>query len=343
MAKTNVKSKGSDHRYATERLAGGYGVRAAKQGAEAQLRRCVLANLLWEDVHYQSGQTVADQIAELVPQVEPEVVARIAEEARVEQKLRHVPLLLTRELARYPQSRGVVADRLPRVIRRPDELSEFVAIYWKDGDKQPLASSVKKGLAKAFQSFDAYQLAKYNQANEIKLRDVMFLVHPQPQDQAQAVTFKQLANNELPTPDTWEVALSTGKDRRETWERLISEGKLGALAFLRNLRNMQAVGVSRSVIQKGFDELRADWLLPLNFFAAAQASPEWTREIEDAMIRSLGNVPKLPGLTHFIVDVSGSMGAGVSARSTFNRLDAGAAMAVVANEMCEHSVIWATA
>ena len=47
----------------------------------------------------------------------------------------------------------------------------------------------------------------------------------------------------LAAPDTGEVALSAGKDKREVWERLFAERKLGAIALLRNLRNMRAAGV----------------------------------------------------------------------------------------------------
>ena len=64
---------------------------------------------------------------------------------------------------------------MARVIQRADELAEFVALYWKDG-KQPLSKQVKKGLAKAFTKFDAYQLAKYNNRKAIvKRRDELFL------------------------------------------------------------------------------------------------------------------------------------------------------------------------
>jgi 60 kDa SS-A/Ro ribonucleoprotein len=44
---------------------------------------------------------------------------------------------------------------LERVIQRPDELTEFLAIYWKDG-RQPLSAQVKKGLARAFRKFNEY-------------------------------------------------------------------------------------------------------------------------------------------------------------------------------------------
>jgi len=120
---------------------------------ELQLRRSVLACLLWESQFYEDGVEIAGRIAELVPKVEPERVAVLAVEAREQMKLRHAPLLLVREMARHKTHRGLVAETLERVIQRADELCEFVAIYWKDG-RVPLSGQVKKGLAAAFPKFD---------------------------------------------------------------------------------------------------------------------------------------------------------------------------------------------
>jgi hypothetical protein len=51
------------------------------------------------------------------------------------------------------------------------------------------------------------------------------------------VTSEAVVDCELATPDTWEGALSGGGVRRELWERLLRERKLGALALLRNLHD----------------------------------------------------------------------------------------------------------
>src|SRR5215467_11596628 len=119
MAHTNVKAL--DRRRDSEaRTAGGFGVEAAVQKPEALLRRAIMANLLWEDLAYQTGAQVAEEIATLVPQVDPEVVADMAVEAREEQKLRHVPLLLLCECARLEAHRQMVANALPKVIQRAD-------------------------------------------------------------------------------------------------------------------------------------------------------------------------------------------------------------------------------
>src|SRR6201996_2749747 len=235
------------------------GAPAAAITPEQALRRSVLACMLWENEFYESGKTIAERIAALVPQVDANKVAALAVEARTAMKLRHAPLLLVREMARHATHRGLVAETLARVIQRADELAEFVAIYWKSG-KQPLSGQVKKGLAAAFTRFDEYALAKYDRAGAIRLRDVLFLSHAKPVDAAQAELWKRLIAGELVTPDTWEVALSAGKgeDKRATWERLLAERKLGALALLRNLRNMKDAHVDEKLVLNGLAAMKTD-------------------------------------------------------------------------------------
>lgn len=317
------------------------GAKASTINDEQALRRSVMACLLWEDSFYESGVTIAERICGLVKTVKPERVAAMAIEAREKMKLRHVPLLLCRELARHGKLK---AETLARVIQRADELGEFVSLYWQE-KKVPLAAQVKKGLAAAFQKFDAYALAKYNRDDKVKLRDVLFLCHAKPKDKEQEAIWKQLVDNTLPVPDTWEVALSTGKDKKETWERLLSENKLGALALLRNLRNMKDAGVSEPLVFKALEIMKAERVLPFRFIAAAKHAPQWEPQLEQAMYRCLEQHPKLSGKTILVVDVSGSMfGSGnVSRTSDLTRVDAACALAVLVREIAEQPVIYATA
>src|SRR5262249_34416988 len=189
-------------------------------------------------------------------------------------KLRHAPLLLVREMARLASHRQLVAETLYQVIQRADELAEFVALYWTEG-KQPLSAQVKKGLASAFTKFDEYALAKYNRAAPVKLRDVLFLSHAKPLDQAQADLWKRLGDGQLATPDTWEVSLSAGADKHEVWERLLRENKLGALALLRNLRNMTEAKVDEQLMRDGLARMKTERVLPFRFIAAARYAPQW--------------------------------------------------------------------
>src|SRR5271166_4562094 len=185
----------------------------------------------------------------LVREVPAEKCAELAIKAREEQKLRHAPLLIVYEMTLSSKAhKELVGETLARVIQRPDEITEFVAIYYKlGGGKRPLAKQVKKGLAAAFNKFSEYQLAKYNRDKDIKLADVLALCHAKPKDKETGLLFAKLANKDrlpkktksaqfpvantyralakdfhgLATPDTWEVQLSAGADKKETWERLV--------------------------------------------------------------------------------------------------------------------------
>ena len=175
------------------------GAVAQKVDATRELRRTVLTCLLWEDTFYEKGNDIAKRIAALAAENKPEVVAALAREARDEMQLRHAPLFLVRELARRKGAGKLVAETLEHVIQRADELGEFVALYWKE-KKQPLSAGVKRGLAKAFTKFDAYQLAKYDRESVVKLRDVLFLCHAKPKDEAQGALWKKLVENTLEPP-----------------------------------------------------------------------------------------------------------------------------------------------
>jgi len=301
---------------------------------ELQLRRAVLACLLWESQFYEDGVEIAGRIAELVPKVEAEKVAALAVEAREQMKLRHAPLFVVREMARHKTHRQLVADTLVRVIQRADELAEFVAIYWKDG-RVPLSGQVKKGLAEAFPKFDEYQLAKYDRGGPVKLRDVLFLCHAKPRDAAQAGVWKKLIWGRMATPDTWEVALSSGADKREAWQRLLAENKLGALALLRNLRNMKEAGVEEDLVLAALGSMKTQRVLPFRFLAAARYAPQWEETLEQAMLACVAGQQKLPGKTVVLVDVSGSMTAPLSRRSEMQRTDAAYGLAVLLREIGE--------
>ena len=313
------------------------GAVAQRVDAERELRRSVLTCLLWEDTFYEKGNDIAERIAELAAKNKPEVVAALAREARDEMQLRHAPLFLTRELARRKGAGPLVAETLERVIQRADELGEFVALYWKE-KKQPLSAGVKRGLAKAFTKFDAYQLAKYDRESVVKLRDVLFLCHAKPKNEEQAAVWKKLVENTLEPPDTWEVALSAGKDKRENFERLLREGKLGGMAVLRNLRLMLASGVDPKLMRERLDTGVAR-ALPFRFVTAARYAPKLEEAIEKAMLKGIAGLEKLAGSTGLVVDVSGSMNYRLAKKGETTRMDAAAGLAILLREKAEEFAV----
>lgn len=316
---------------------------------EQQLRRTVMSCLLWESNHYENGQDVAKRIAELVPQVDPLVCSKIAAEAREKMGLRHAPLYVLREMARLPNHKRYVGRTLARVCSRPDMLTEFLAIYWKDG-RQKLSAKVKQGLAFAFQRFNEYDLAKYNRDGAVKLRDVLFLCHAKPKDDEQGEIWKRLIDNKLATPNTWEVGLSAAKNTEEkkaVWVQLLNDHKLGALAFVRNLRNMTEVGVDQAmIVNYGQNHVNVEKVYPWQFVAAAVTNPQQEPLLEAMMLKSLATMrakKPLRGKTVLLIDNSGSMYSAMSGKSTMQMIDAACGIAMLIRELMEDGLIVAFA
>lgn len=310
------------------------GAVSVSQSPVSELRRAVMACMLFEDQFYESGEDISARIQKLVKQVPFADAAQIAIDAREKMKLRHAPLFVLREMLRVHKGRQM-GDLIARVIQRPDELGELLALYWKDNKAQPLTAQLKVGLARALKKFNEYQLAKWDKDGAVKLRDVLFLSHAKPDNDEQAALFKKLAQGELQTPDTWEVSLSGGADKKATFERLLAENKLGALALLRNLRGMLEAGVSEDAIRNGLATMKTERVLPFRFISAARYAPRLEDALEQAMFRCVTQVEKLPGKTALLIDHSGSMNDRVSAKSEISRFDAACGLAMVLRETCE--------
>lgn len=313
------------------------GAKASNISNLQQLRRSTMSYLLWEDEFYEEGEQIAQRIAKTALLVNPRDLASLAIEARHEGHLRHVPLLLLSMLCSTGSGTSLVSDTIHNVISRADELAEFVTVYAKVNGTTPdkvkgfISNQMKKGLARAFTKFDEHQLGKYNRDGAIKLRDVLFLCHPKPTDMAQARVWKRLAQNELSTPDTWETELSAGKDKKVTFERLINEQKLGDLALLRNLRGMLEAKVDPQIIINSMNAREWKQTLPFRFTAAARHAPSLEKHLDQAMLKSIKQLPLLKGVTVVMVDVSGSMNASLSAKSDLTRKDAAATLASIIN------------
>lgn len=223
----------------------------------------------------------------------------------------------------------------------------IVSLYWKQCKKPgstlnpPLTKQLKLGISQAFYKFNEYQFAKFDSNNaSVRLRDAMFLTHPKPRTEEEVVLFKKIANQELTTPDTWEVQLSAGADKKETFTRLMEENKLGALAFIRNLRNMASAGVARSQVASYAKRVNIERVLPFRFITAAKYVPQWSDIVEEMMFKCMDKCEKLSGKTVLLVDNSGSMyGPKISAKSELDRSDAAQALAILIKGICEESVV----
>lgn len=303
-----------------------------------ELRRAVMSCLLWENGFYENGEDIAARIVNCAHKVTPVELAQVAVEARKVYNLRHVPLLLASILCKVGSGNALVSETLAKVIDRADELTEFVSVYAKlngvsnKAIKKKLSAQAKKGLAMAFEKFDEYHFAKYNRDTEVKLRDVLFLCHAKAKNDERDALYKRIVANTLTNPDTWEVALSAGGDKKETFERLLNEGKLGYFALIRNLRNMIDAGVNPQFIKPFVTEGKGrERILPFRYIAAARACPKMEPYLDEAMLASIKALPKLIGKTIVLVDVSSSMDTPLSSKSDMTREDAACGLAAVIN------------
>lgn len=301
-----------------------------------ELRRSVMATMLWEDSFYEDGVSITNRIEELCPKVGDIQLANLTLECHKKGLMRHMPLFLAIQLVknRKEGSSNLISGIIEAICTRPDQMTELLAIYWKDG-KKPVAAQLKKGLAKAFVKFDAYQLGKWNKDDKIKLKDIIKLCHPKPKDKEQADLWLSLMKGDLKTPETWEKKLSAGEDKKETFQELLEKRKMGLMAILMNVRNMYDVGVPKELVKENLMAKAQVPMLPFKYLAAAMACPQWEDILDAAMIESVSRKDKIPGKTYIFVDVSGSMDSQVSGKSQMIRMDAAGAFAILLRECCQ--------
>lgn len=274
---------------------------------EWELYSTVATTMGVEDKFYERGDDRVRRIADLVRRVWPEFVAQLAIYAREAMHLRSVPLLLLVELARCHHGDDLVSRAVSRTVQRADEITELLMCYqWRTGKKnlKGLSVQLRKGLAEAFNSFDEYQFAKYNRKErKVTLRDALLLVHPKPKDERQKEIFRNILNDTLETPYTWETELSrigqqhfrSSKERsdavRKVWEELIASRRLGYMATLRNLHNMLEASIDRASIEQVCNFLadpeavRNSKQLPFRFLSAylQLKEQEFHRPLQDVI------------------------------------------------------------
>jgi len=334
---------------------------AYKLSSEFGLYSAVCTASLQPKFYVPRAEDEISRIRDLIKKVCPEFVAKLAVYAREKMYLRSVPLVLLVELAKVHSGDSLVSKAVERVIQRPDELYEILAYYSLANNKaettdklNKLSKQLQKGIAKAFLKFDGYQFAKYNRRNlEIKLKDVMFLVHPKPKTKEQEKLFKKIANDALETPYTWETQLSERGNTKEVWEELIDSEKVGYMALLRNLRNIIRAGVSEKHLDKvlGYlsnpEAVKKSKQLPFRFLAAYRELREEAGfsvnkvgdALEEAIKASCENIPIDDSRILIACDVSGSMETKVSKRSKIQYFDIGLVLGMMLNLRCKNTIV----
>ena len=345
--KTNVKKTNPN----------AYGNQTRELTAYEKLQRSAINCLLWEDTFYEDGESIADRIKKYMKQVTPEQARSLLKEAKVDNKLRHMPLFL---LVNMAKNGYLTAEDVANTITRVDDMSELLSLYWstdwKDStgntvkNKHTVPKSIVKGIQKALPKFDEYQLAKYRgDRYDVSLKTVIKMTHPKPENAEMEALWGRAINGNLTTPDTWEVGLTnchTPAEKKEFWTRMLTEktekgfNKLGALALIRNLRNMQSVNVDEDNIRSALGSASMSKILPFQLVTAARYAPQLEDVLETKLLESIDSMEKLEGDTVVLLDTSGSMRSPLSGKGETTCQDVAASMGAIIRGVCNKSIIY---
>ena len=234
-------------------------------------------------------------------------------------------------------------------IYRVDDMSEIKDVY-AALNKSTLSNSMKKGFAAVLEALDTYQLAKYKDT----VIDMANLTHPKSAlskaeivvDGKKMKVIDALMKGVTVSADTWEVANSeAGQEvakavkagkltkaeaevtlanaKNDNWEAMLTEGKLGILAAIRNIRSMlksprkEVVDALCKLVSNG-EAIRNGKIMPYQIdYAYEVVKKEFSnsadgRRVMEALLKGYEYaVPNLadalPGRTCVMVDCSGSM------------------------------------
>lgn len=335
------------------------------------------SSLVGEPKFYTDGKTADSDLLKSIhaaAKIDPEFILQLAVYCREKLHLRSVPLMLVAEFANDEYCVGKVENArkyVERTIQRADELHELIAYQLTRNKVSPrnktkLPMLIRFGVKNAFPKFDRYQIGKYNKDDiTVKMRDAMFLTHPEPSNEEQIDIYAKLASKSLESPETWEVMRSTGK---MTWHDVIRDifyknhRVNNYMAILRNLRNcLQSPDVTKEDVEllcrmiSDRGAVLYSKQLPFRFFSAYKELQKagdssftavgkmYVNEVMDAIETAVGysvdNFPKLEGSSTLIAcDVSGSMESAISKNSSVERFDIGIVLGMIAHRFCGHTI-----
>ena len=234
-------------------------------------------------------------------------------------------------------------------IFRPDDMSEIKEVY-NALNTATLSNAMKKGFASTIENLDNYQLSKYKKS----IIDIANLVHPNSSKSTATVTIDEKEWKTLDaimqgltvSADTWEVANSEAgqlvaqavkegkldkeeaqkvlsEAKNDNWESLLTEGKLGILAALRNIRSMmkdprpEVINELYKLISNPI-AIKNGMIMPYQMDLAYEVikqefrNSEYRTPVLNALTTGLElSIPNLtnalPGKTLVMIDCSGSM------------------------------------
>lgn len=317
--KFNSKVKGTK----TTNLAGGV---AYSENPKLELVSILLTSFV-KDQFYKSADETTTRVKELITQLKDKsFAAKAAIYARTKFGMRSISHVVAREIARVSGLEWTKSF-FKKIVYRPDDMLEILALYLQDNGKRVLPNSMRKGFASVLEGLDEYKLAKYKKDSAVvKMVDVVNLVHPKTTKAIDA-----LIKGTLKPAQTWETKLTQVGQQAEdeeskvemkskAWGDLVKEGKLPHFALLRNLRNIiedADEDTLKIALEQLVDEkaIKKSLVLPFRYVTAIDEIEKLSgtkarktiTALSDAVDIACANVPHFDGNTAVVLDVSGSM------------------------------------
>lgn len=288
-------------------------------------------------------------------------VMKTAVYARTISNMRTAPTMILGTLDYYIRNwdhKTVMYDAVTMFLTRVDDSINLVA-YIKLRFNKHASKHVRKAIADYIDRTPENILAKYRlESRDWKLADIIKLVRPQ----GRKDLYKRIIEGDLKVTDTWESRLSSGEDKNKVFSEMILEKKIGYMALLRNLNNIEKISAeafeAAMEILSDPENISKSKQLPFRFFTAYKATSQFSNKIrkervDDMLLKAIHqqasqyDVFDEDDQVAILVDTSGSMtGMGMSSKSSMSLAENGIALGIalqglVKNKKNVHFIIWA--
>lgn len=207
---------------------------------------------------------------------------------------------------------GLFSEIQSQVMSRGDDAMVQLAYFlYRNQGKRNMPSLLKRSIKARLERMDAYEAAKYKNA-EIGLRDAVRITHA---NSPVIDEFLRTGSIELPPgKKTWENLRSEGAG----WQDIFRRVPMGHMALLRNLRGVFTEGENRAFCGEYLERLKGGVKqgrqFPFRYYSAYQAveksecahKPLLMDALEECMDISMENIPRFQGKTMCLSDNSGS-------------------------------------
>jgi 60 kDa SS-A/Ro ribonucleoprotein len=224
------------------------GGKSKTRNFENEMAMIVLNSMLAGDTYYETDENKLNRIKKYIREnlsneENAKFVAKAMIYGRKEGYLRSISHLLAFLLSENVKKQPFVRKSIEKMIIRPDDMTEIVALWDKEHPNKMIPNSIRRAFKSVLENalFDEYQFKKYSQSkSKIKLKDIVKLTHPNPKKYADQNIFKKIIEDKLPSIETAQTINTnlTEQERQKKYIEMIRNRKLGYMAMIKNLNKI---------------------------------------------------------------------------------------------------------